>query len=116
MKFNKEQPIYVQLIEDIKVKIINGQYLPGDKMPSIRDYAQEKMVNPNTVQRCFQELENENYIFSKRGIGYFVNEDEDMIEKLKKSYLDFEINAFIDKMSKLKFQKSEIIERLRGKK
>lgn len=115
MRFNKEQPIYQQIIDDIKVKIVNGTYSTGFKLPSIREYAEEMLVNPNTVQKAFSELEREDYIHSKRGIGFFVNEDEELINKLKKKYLNDEVDVFIEKMSSFGFSKSEIIEKVKEK-
>lgn len=115
MRFNREQPIYQQIIDDIKVKIVNGTYYTGFKLPSIREYAEEMLVNPNTVQKAFSELEREDYIHSKRGIGFFVNEDEELINKLKKKYLNDEVDVFIEKMSSFGFSKSEIIEKVEEK-
>lgn len=115
MQFNKEQPIYQQIMEDIKLKIVNGTYPAGSKLPSIRDYAEELIVNPNTVQKSFSELEREEYIYSKRGIGFFVNEDEQLIKNLKTKHLNDEIDLFIEKMSLLGFSKSEIIEKVKEK-
>ena len=115
MSFNKEQPIYQQIMEDVILKIVNGTYSVGFKLPSIRDYAEKAIVNPNTVQKAFSELERENYIYSKRGIGFFVNEDEEFIKNLKKKYLNDEIDLFIEKMTLLGFGKVEIIEKVKEK-
>lgn len=115
MLFNREQPIYQQIIDDIKVKIVNGTYSTGFKLPSIREYAEEMLVNPNTVQKAFSELEREDYIHSKRGIGFFVNEDEELINRLKRKYLNDEVDVFIEKMSSFGFSKSEIIEKVKEK-
>lgn len=115
MEFNREQPIYLQIMDDIKLKIINGTYPVGIKLPSIREYAQEVMVNPNTVSKAFSELERSQYIYSKRGIGFFVNEDEKIIKDLKSNYLNDEIDKFINLITSFGFSKSEIIERIREK-
>lgn len=115
MYFNKEQPIYQQIMEYVKLNIVNGTYPTGSKLPSIREYAEELLVNPNTVQKAFSEIEREEYIYSKRGIGFFVNEDEELIKKLKRKHLNDEIELFIEKMSQLGFSKSEIIEKVKEK-
>lgn len=115
MKYSKDQPIYVQLMEDIKVKILNGTYSFGDKLPSIREYAEEMLVNPNTVQRAFRELENLNYIESRTGLGYYTNDSKEEIKKFKREYLNIEIDNFIEKMTQLNFDKKEIIEIIKEK-
>lgn len=113
MDFENDKPIYIQLMDDIKAGIINESYLPGDRLPSIRDYAKDMMVNPNTGQKAYAELEQEGYIYSKRGIGYFVNEDPATINKLKYDYLDKEINNLVDKLISMKYEKEEIIKRIK---
>ena len=56
IEFSPNTPIYIQVMEYIK-KIVTGHLLPGDKIPSVRELASELQVNPNTIQRTFQELE-----------------------------------------------------------
>lgn len=115
MKFEKDRPIYTQLIEDIEQSIISGKFKSGEKLPSIRGYAEKKVVNPNTVQKAYSELERSGYIFSKRGVGYFVNEDIVEINKFKCKYLELQIDEFINKMSNISFSKEEIIEKIKEK-
>lgn len=63
--FNDDRPIYLQLMEQIQLKIICGVYKPGDKLPSVRDIASEASVNPNTMQKALTELEKTGLVFSK---------------------------------------------------
>lgn len=113
MDFNKDQPIYIQLVEKIKLNIISGKMKAGDKLPSIREYAEETMVNPNTVQKAFTELESSEYIFSKRGIGYFVNEDQEFINNLKTKFLEDRIDEFIKDMSTFDYSNETIINKIK---
>lgn len=115
MEFDKSRPIYAQLIDDIESSIVNGDFKPGEKLPSIREYAEKKVVNPNTAQKAYSELERSEYIFGKRGVGYFVNEDVEKINKLKCNYLNLQVDEFINKMSNLSFSKEEIIEKIKEK-
>ena len=55
---NSDRPIFLQIVERIEMDIISGKYRPGDKLPSVRDLAAEAAVNPNTMQKAFQELEH----------------------------------------------------------
>lgn len=113
MDFNKDQPIYIQLVDLIKMDIISGKMKAADKLPSIREFAEETMVNPNTVQKAYTELESRGYIFSKRGIGYFVNEDQEFIDNLKVSFLENRIDEFIKDMSNLDYSKETIINKIK---
>lgn len=65
-------PIYVQLKKQVKSCIAGGILLPGDRMPSVRELAGQLTVNPNTIQKAYQELEQEGIIETVRGRGTFV--------------------------------------------
>ena len=79
---DSSRPIYLQIIERVQMDIITGRYQPGDKLPSVRDLAQEAAVNPNTMQKALSELERSGLIYSQRTSGRFVTEDQNMIEKI----------------------------------
>lgn len=104
-----DRPIYVQLMEIIKYQIISGVYKPGDKLPSVREFATEASVNPNTMQKALTELERENLIYTNRTSGKFISEDEAMIQKMRKDIATQEIEKFLENMAKLGFTKQETI-------
>ncbi len=81
--FQNDRPIYAQLMEQIKHRIISGVYPPGEKMPSVRDLAAEASVNPNTMQRAFAQLEQEGLLYTQRTSGRYVTEDEGRIQQMK---------------------------------
>ena len=60
---DSSRPIYLQIIERVQMDIITGRYQPGDKLPSVRDLAQEAAVNPNTMQKALSELERRSICF-----------------------------------------------------
>ena len=101
-------PIYSQLVEQIKLAIVSGAFLPGDRLPSVRDLAMEAGVNPNTMQRALQELEREEMVFSQRTSGRFVTEDTALINGAKKSLAGEQINAFLQAMGRLGYNGEEI--------
>ena len=80
-----KQPIFEQLSEQILKFISIGVLQPNDKLPSVRSLASELGVNPNTVSKTYQELEKRGYVYSEKGKGCFVsnNEAEKMIEQDK---------------------------------
>lgn len=63
---NSDRPIFIQIVERIEMDIISGKYKPGDKLPSVRDFAAEAAVNPNTMRKLSQNL-NEPVLFSHSG-------------------------------------------------
>ena len=67
-------PIYLQIADGIRAAVAAGVYRPGEVLPSLRAMATEIHVNPNTVQRAYDELEREGLVYSQRGRGLFVAE------------------------------------------
>lgn len=109
MEFNSKLPIYMQIINDIKVKIIRKDYVPGDKLPSLRDLAKEYKVNPNTAQRVYQGLELENLVTVERGIGTFITLDEEVIKDLKDEFIKSLVENFIYKIDKLGLNLKDVL-------
>ena len=68
MEFQNNYPIYLQIADDIKRRIVIGELHPGDKLPSNTDLAVAYTVNPNTVQRIYRQLEVEGITFTRRGV------------------------------------------------
>jgi GntR family transcriptional regulator len=65
-------PIYEQIVEHVRGAVVAGLYRPDEPLPSIRAMALELVVNPNTVQRAYQELERQGLVYMRRGLGVFV--------------------------------------------
>lgn len=81
----------------------------GEQLPTVRDYAQEAGVNPNTMQRAFTELEREGIVFSRRTAGRFVTEDADLIEEKRAELAQDEIANFMLNMENIGFSDREIL-------
>jgi len=109
MEFENHIPIYIQIIDLIKRDIVLGICKPGDKLQSVRDFALELKVNPNTVQKAYQEMERMNLAYTKRGIGRFIVEEEMIVLKLKHEMSDDIIRGFIEKMNELGYTSEEIL-------
>ena len=77
--FHNEAPIYAQLMERIEGLIVSGKLKPGEKLPSVRAFAQEAGVNPNTMQKALTELERGGLIYSQRTAGHFVTDRAETI-------------------------------------
>lgn len=81
MNFNDREAIYLQIAAYVSDHISLGKWLPEQKIPSVRELAVELQVNPNTVMRTYEHLQNQGIVFNKRGLGLFVAPDA--IEKIK---------------------------------
>ena len=99
---DSSRPIYLQIIERVQMDIITGRYQPGDKLPSVRDLAQEAAVNPNTMQKALSELERSGLIYSQR------TEDKELIHQMKKELAAAEVSAFVAHMKQLGITPEEI--------
>ncbi len=108
-KFRGDLPIYSQLVEQIKLGIVSGSFLPGERLASVRDMAAEAGVNPNTMQRALQELERDGMVYSQRTAGRFVTEDMRVIERIKKQFAEEQIQSFLEAMKKLGYQRGELL-------
>ena len=114
-KFRSDLPIYSQLVEQIKLGIVSGKLLPGERLMSVRDMATEAGVNPNTMQRALQELERDGMVYSQRTAGRFVTENMQVIEREKKKFAEEQIRSFLEAMKKLGYQWEEILSLLKEK-
>lgn len=108
-ELKSDRPIYTQLLEHIQLRIISGKYLPGDKLPSVRDLAEEASVNPNTMQKALAELERLGLVYTQRTSGRFITEDVEMIKGIKESIAKEQIAEFFAAMKKLGFSAEETI-------
>ncbi|CAH1191187.1 HTH-type transcriptional repressor YtrA [Paenibacillus auburnensis] len=109
IEFDNNQPIYLQIMNYLKGEIITGKLKPGDKIPSVRELAAELQINPNTVQRTFQELEREEIVETRRGMGRYVTGKEETIMNIKKEMARDILDRFIRGMQELGFQSEEIV-------
>lgn len=105
---DSSRPIYLQIIERVQMDIITGRYQPGDKLPSVRDLAQEAAVNPNTMQKALSELERSGLIYSQRTSGRFITEDKELIHQMKKELAAAEVSAVVAHMKQLGITPEEI--------
>ncbi len=109
IEFDNNLPIYLQIMNYIKLQIVTGKLGPGDKVPSVRDLAAELKINPNTIQRTFQELEREGVAESRRGLGRFVTSEDEKIMAIKKEMAAELLERFIGGMRELGFDNDNIV-------
>ncbi|GGF67773.1 GntR family transcriptional regulator [Paenibacillus albidus] len=109
IEFDNNLPIYLQIMNYLKGEIVTGKLGPGDKIPSVRELAGELQINPNTVQRTFQELEREGIVETRRGMGRYVTQEEEKIMMIKKEMAKDILDRFIRGMKDLGFKEDDIV-------
>lgn len=105
--YKDRRPIYEQVIEKFQQIILCGILAPGEAMPSVRSLAMELSINPNTIQRAYQELERSGYIYSVKGKGSFVSDTKNAAE-LKRSEWQKELNVYVAKVLATGITEAEI--------
>ena len=99
--FDNERPIYIQLVEMLRIEIISGKMKSGERIPSVRELALTAKVNPNTMQKALAELEEEGLIYTERTNGKFVTENKDLIEKDKRKLAEEKVKNYINDMNNI---------------
>ena len=107
--FDNERPIYIQLVEMLRIEIISGKLKSGERIPSVRELALTAKVNPNTMQKALSELEEEGLLYTERTSGKFVTENKDLIEKVKRKLAEEKVKNYINDMNNIGITYQEAI-------
>lgn len=110
LELNSKEPIYLQIKKYMELMIVSGELKAGDRLLSVREYASELKVNPNTILRVYSELEGDGLITTQRGIGKFVTDNQESIKELRKNTSKEMLQDFINKSRLLGLTKEEVIE------
>ena len=105
--FDNKKPIYLQIMEKIKLQIVSHTLEPNQQLPTVRELASEAGVNPNTIQRALSDLEREGFVYSKRTTGRFVTEDKELITQSRKQLSEEELEHFVSSMTHFGYEKEE---------
>ena len=110
--FDNNIPIYIQLLEYMKIYFISGVFKCGEKLPSVRELAGTFKVNPNTMLKALAELESMNLIYTERTNGKYVTSDAGLIEKLKDEYAITLAKSYFQGMKRIGLGKADSIKYL----
>ena len=108
--FKEGTPIYLQIIEAIKLRVVRGEYPAGSQVPPVRELAMEAGVNPNTVQRAYAQLESEGILKSDRTRGRFVTDEKSVLSELRKVMSSRFVVEMIKGMKELGMNDEEIMD------
>jgi len=106
--FDNNKPIYMQIMDKIKLQIISHKLEPNQQLPTVRELASEAGVNPNTIQRALSDLEREGFVYTKRTAGRFVTEDLDLSEQSRKQLSEEQLQQFVTGMVEFGYEKEEL--------
>ena len=107
-KLDKNRPICPQICEQLCAHIAAGEFLPKEKLMSVREMAVVTSVNPNTVQHAFAQLEAQGILYSERGSGWYIAADTQAAKDLCQTIAHQKISAFFEDMSTLGLSAEEI--------
>ena len=109
-----DRPIWLQLTEQIQLRIIAGEYPAGERLPSVRDLAAEAAVNPNTMQKALSELERTGLLYSQRTSGRYVTQDQEMLRGLRQRLAEQQTGELLRRMGDLGFSGEETLAIMEG--
>lgn len=112
MEFSQPKGIYQQIADQIRDRILQGEWNGGERIPSIRELAVETGVNPNTVTKSYQSLMEQKIIENQRGLGYFVSENatSKILDEMKTQFIRRELPKLFRTMRLLDFGIDELAE------
>lgn len=87
LDYKDRRPIYEQIVERFSELILKGALEADSQLPSVRNLAMELSINPNTIQRAYQELERQGYIYSIKGRGSFTAQNEELAVNKRKELM-----------------------------
>ena len=112
LNYRDSRPIYEQIKDGLRKLIVTGAMKPDEKLPSVRALAQQLSINPNTIQRAYNELENEGYIYSVPGKGSFASGDTGA-EAARKQELMGKVRELVTELKYLGVSGEELIALIR---
>lgn len=107
--FMEDRPIWQQLTEQITLRILKGTYLPGDKLPAVRELAAQAGVNPNTMQRALAQLEADGLAVGGRTAGRTVTEDRSIIQSARETRARAAVRACLELLAELGYSREDAL-------
>lgn len=114
-KLNGDRPIYLQLCEQITLRLVSGAWPPGGRLPSVRELALDAGVNPNTMQRALAQLESEGLVITNRTAGRTVTDDTAVLDQVRQTLANEKMEEYLTGMATLGYSAEQAIALLQGK-
>lgn len=110
-QWDPEKPIYLQLYQQVVTRILDGHIKEGEALPSVRKVAAEYQLNPITISKAYQMLQDEQIVEKQRGKGLFVmpGAQELMLDRERESFLSHQWPEILSKISRLKLSAEQLL-------
>ena len=109
--YKDRRPIYEQVVQRLEELILKGILEPGSQLPSVRNLAMELSINPNTIQKAYMELERRRFIYSVKGKGSFIAENDNLINIKKEEVLQ-NLSKVVRDAREIGISKEQLIEKV----
>ncbi|MDA5561588.1 GntR family transcriptional regulator [Exiguobacterium sp. MMG028] len=113
MQFNTRAPVYLQVVDYFKKKMALGELKAGDEMPSRRELANDLKINPNTVQKAFKEMEDQQLITTERNRPSRVTTDRTVLAQIRSEIVDDAVAVFVESIQELDVSVDELVEKIK---
>ncbi|MFN3631470.1 MULTISPECIES: GntR family transcriptional regulator [Exiguobacterium] len=113
MQFNTRAPVYLQVVDYFKKKMALGELKAGDEMPSRRELANDLKINPNTVQKAFKEMEDQQLITTERNRPSRVTTDDVILKHIRSEIVDDAVAVFVEAIQELDVSVDELVEKIK---
>ena len=111
LNYKEARPLYVQIKESIRKMVISNAFLADEKLPSVREMASQLAVNPNAIERAYQELEQDGYVYRRKDEGTFVAK-ENRVNEMRRRELMQKFDLVVRELSELSVSSNELAERV----
>ena len=113
MQFNTRAPVYLQVVDYFKKKMALGELRAGDEMPSRRELANDLKINPNTVQKAFKEMEDQQLITTERNRPSRVTTDGTVLAQIRSEIVDDAVAVFVEAIQELDVSVDELVDKIK---
>ena len=111
LNYKEARPLYEQIKESIRKMVISNAFLADEKLPSLREMASQLAVNPNAIERAYQELEQDGYVYRRKDEGTFVAK-ENRVNEMRRRELMQKFDLVVRELSELSVSSNELAERV----
>ena len=111
LNYKEPRPLYEQIKESIRKMVISNAFLADEKLPSVREMASQLAVNPNAIERAYQELEQDGYVYRRKDEGTFVAK-ENRVNEMRRRELMQKFDLVVRELSELSVSSNELAERV----
>ena len=111
LNYRDSKPIYEQIKEGLRRLIVMNSLAADEKLPSVREFASNLAINPNTIQRAYHDLESEGYIYTVAGKGSFVAKRQEVYDSRQSELLET-FDEVVEELFFLSVKKGELVERM----